>query len=519
MGNAMKACARIALASLAFAFCATTAQAATPTQTADLDRLVDAVVVHYHLPGLAVGVIDHGKVVYTREVGTLASGKPIDADTLFQIASNSKAMTSTLLARLVQQGKLRWDDPVTKYLPSFRMHDPWVTKNMQVGDLLVHHSGLPEGAGDLMLWPTPNHFTPADVIAGLQYLKPAYGFRAGYAYDNTLYIVAGQVAAAAGRAPYPTLMRREIFEPLGMTRCQIGTWNRDEVGNVADPHVIENGRFVAIPARGAIVHETTMDSAGGVRCGLHDMLTWAMNWLAPTPQQLQWLTPKERHAEWTPYTPMPISKLRHEWDGTLFWGYGYGWRIGDVDGEMTVSHTGTLSGMYSAVTLLPFKQSGYVFMINAEADNARSVLNEVLTKYFTAPDKARSVDSYADELKHADEQRRISRVPDTSSRKPATPADLKNQLGVWRDPWFGEVHICSRGDKVQFASQKSPELTGEVMRVGDKYLVHWFLGDAEAWLRFPAQAGGTLRMAKVDPDADFSYDYEDLDFTREGSCE
>ncbi|HEX5954055.1 MAG TPA: serine hydrolase domain-containing protein, partial [Rhodanobacteraceae bacterium] len=134
---------------------ATVAQAATPSskQDADLDRLVDAVVAYYHLPGLAVGVIDHGKVVYTREVGKLASGKPIDNDTLFEIASNTKAMTSTLLARLVQQGKLRWDDPVTKYLPSFRMHDPWVTQNMQVGDLLVHHSGLPEGAGDLMLWP------------------------------------------------------------------------------------------------------------------------------------------------------------------------------------------------------------------------------------------------------------------------------------------------------------------------------------------------------------------------------
>ncbi|HET7269352.1 MAG TPA: serine hydrolase domain-containing protein, partial [Oleiagrimonas sp.] len=217
--------ARFMLAALAFSLYAAVAQAAAPTtkQNADLDRLVDAVVAYYHLPGLAVGVIEHGKVVHTREVGTLASGKPIDGDTLFEIASNTKAMTSTLLARLVQQGKLRWDDPVTKYIPSFRMYDPWVTKNMQVGDLLVHHSGLPEGAGDLMLWPTPNHFTPADVIAGLQYLKPAYSFRAGYAYDNTLYIVAGQVAAAAGGAPYATLMRREIFRPLGMTRCQIGT--------------------------------------------------------------------------------------------------------------------------------------------------------------------------------------------------------------------------------------------------------------------------------------------------------
>ena len=109
-------------------------------------------------------------------------------------------------------------------------------------------------------------------MRGLRYLKPAYSFRAGYAYDNTLYIVAGQVAAAAGGAPYPTLMRREVFQPLGMSRCQIGTWNRDEVGNVARPHILENGRYVEEPASGPIVHALAMDAAGGVRCSLNDML-------------------------------------------------------------------------------------------------------------------------------------------------------------------------------------------------------------------------------------------------------
>ncbi|ULU26294.1 serine hydrolase domain-containing protein [Dyella terrae] len=494
------------------------ASAPDTSSPAEYDRLVDAVVARYHLPGIAVGVIDDGKVVYTRAEGKLASGKPMDADTLFGIASNSKAMTSTVLARLVENGKLRWDDPVTKYLPSFRMYDPWVTANMRVGDLLVHHSGLPEGAGDLMLWPTPNQFTADDVVAGLRYLKPAYSFRAGYAYDNTLYIVAGQVAAAAGGAPYPTLLRREVFQPLGMNRCQIGTWNRDEVGNVADPYLLHDGHFVPVRADGPIVHPATMDAAGGVRCSLNDMLTWASNWLVPTQKQLAWLSPEQRRKEWTAYTPMPISARRHAWDGTLFLGYGYGWRIADVDGQMTVSHTGTLSGMYSAMTLLPFRRSGFVVLINADAEDARSVLIEVLTKQFTAPGKARSVTSYADELEHDAQQQRTSHVPDTSSRKKATPTELAGQLGVWRDPWFGEVQLCAQGDTVRFASLKSPLLTGQVMRVGDRYLVHWDRDEIEAWLRFPEHAGGTLRMAKVDPDADFSSDYEDLAFTREHAC-
>src|SRR3546814_10328965 len=115
---------------------------------------------------------------------------------------NSKAMTTGLLARLVDAGKLEWTDPVTRYLPDFRMFDPWVTREIQVRDLLIHNSGLGAGAGDLMLWPGPNHFTRADVIHGLRYLEPVYSFRSRYAYDNTLYIVAGEVAAAAGGAPY-----------------------------------------------------------------------------------------------------------------------------------------------------------------------------------------------------------------------------------------------------------------------------------------------------------------------------
>ncbi len=128
--------------------------AAGPTPEA-IDAAVRATIERYALPGIAVGVIDRGKVVYARGHGeTVAgSGDPVTTKTLFKIASNSKAMTGAVLARLVQQGKLRWDDPVVKHLPDFAMHDPWVTQHMTVSDLLVHNSGLPEGGGDLMLWP------------------------------------------------------------------------------------------------------------------------------------------------------------------------------------------------------------------------------------------------------------------------------------------------------------------------------------------------------------------------------
>src|SRR5690606_12675414 len=122
------------------------------------------------------------------------------------------------------------------------MHDPWVTANMRVADLLTHSSGLPEGGGDLMLWPEPNAFTRADIIHALRYIAPGYGFRSQYQYDNLLYVLAGEVAAAAGGAPYETLVRREVFKPQGLARCQVGRWQRDRVGNVAKPHYWHDGR-------------------------------------------------------------------------------------------------------------------------------------------------------------------------------------------------------------------------------------------------------------------------------------
>ena len=503
------------------------ATGAKPADTAAIDQAFEDTVARYHLPGLAVGIVEDGEVLYTRTAGELAagSGEEIDADTLFKIASNSKAMTTGLLARLVDAGKLEWTDPVTKYLPDFRMFDPWVTRELQVRDLLIHNSGLGAGAGDLMLWPGPNHFTRADVIRGLRYLEPVYSFRSRYAYDNTLYIVAGEVAAAAGGAPYETLVRRELFEPLGMDRCQVGGWDREAVGNVAQPHARRDGKSVVSGADGATIPNVPMMAAGGIRCSLRDMLTWVAMWLRPEESGVvdgkPWLSAEQREAVWSPQTIMPLSQRMRDWDDSHYSAYGYGWRLADVDGTQKVSHTGTLSGMYSAVTLLPQEGVGFVILINTDAGDARTVLNQVLVKQFTAPGQQRTVAYYADLLDRDARTARAERpVPDTSSRKPVTAAGMAGLLGIYRDPWFGDVSICEAGDGVRFASAKSPLMTGDVMRVGDRLLVQWLRPDIEPWLHFGAEGSRpmTLGMSKIDPDADFSADFEDLAFVRTGDC-
>lgn len=504
---------------------------------ASVDRIFDDVMARYHLPGMAMGVIIDGKVVHTRVAGDLVAGtnQRIDNDTLFKIASNSKAMTTALLARLVDAGKLRWEDPVTRHLPSFKMYDPWVTQQIQVRDLLIHNTGLREGAGDLMLWPEPNNFTRADILAGLAHLKPQQSFRSQYAYDNLMYVVAGEVAAAAGGASYEELMRREIFEPLGMTRCQVGAWDRETIGNVAQPHMRQGDGNVPIRLDGQHIPLDTAAAAGGIRCGLNDMLTWMRVWLGEELKAANgatWLSPAQRKALWSAHTPMPLGQRQRLWDGSHINAYGYGWRLSDVDGMWRVAHTGTLAGMYSAVNLFPDKRAGFVFMINGDGSKARAVLNSALAKLITAPDKLRPVEWYATELEREDTATAVP-APDTSSRFLEPLASMAPWLGIYRDPWFGDVSICDRKDAIVFASAKSPQLTGKLMRVeGRGILVDWDQADidTEAWLHFEGSIFNTkdpvrdaktvtrLYMTKVDPNADFSSDFEDLEFTRVGSC-
>ncbi len=530
------------LALLLPASAAVAAEATAESDRAFVERAVDEAVARYDLPGIAVGVITPAgeNIRVVRGELLAGSGQKIDAATLFKFASNTKAMTAAVLARLVEDGKLRWDDPVVKHLPDFRMFDPWVTREMQVRDLLIHNSGLGAGAGDLMLWPDPNLFTRADVIHGLRYLKPATSFRSRYAYDNSLYIVAGEVAAAAGGAPFDVLVKREVFAPLGMARCQAGIWSRDGVGNVAQPHARRDGRNVPTRVDADTIPDVPMLAAGGIRCGLDDMLRWLHAWLPPPDAGAAtdrsaaavgrggaaWLGAAQRAEVWKPHTLMPLSERMRAWDRSHYSAYGYGWRLTDVDGTAKVSHTGTLGGMYSATVLLPEKRAALVLLINGDADEARTVLTQVLVKRFTAPASRPTVAGYAARLAAEQETADAesgSRIADTRDRVEATAVQLRSVAGVYRDPWFGEVAVCMQASRAMWSAARSPKMVGNVMRSRGRWLVQWRNPDVdeEPWLRFvSASSSGPARMtmARIDPDGDFSSDYQDLAFERVADC-
>src|SRR4051812_38277761 len=182
--NHARSLALVALAIMSAALLAP-GQSAQTGPPPDLDSYAARVLKEFEVPGPAVAIVKDGKVVLAKGYGVRKLGEPaaVDENTLFGIASNTKAFTTAALAMLVDEGKINWDDPVVKHLPGFQLYDPYVTREMTIRDLLTHRSGLGLGAGDLLWWP-PTDYSREELIGRLRFIKPASSFRSRYAYDN-----------------------------------------------------------------------------------------------------------------------------------------------------------------------------------------------------------------------------------------------------------------------------------------------------------------------------------------------
>jgi len=244
---------------------------APPISRATIDATVARAMKAFQIPGMAVGIIKDGKLFYAKGYGVRELGKPnqVDADTLFQIGSNTKAFTAAALALLVDEGKIHWDDKVIDYLPQFRMQDPYVTREFTIRDLLTHRSGLGSGAGDLMFFPATD-FSRDEIIHGLRYLKPVSGFRSKYDYDNLLYMVAGQIIPVVTGKSWEDFVTEHILDPLQMRPCAASYGRIADRGDVATPHVVINGELKAIP----VVNMDVIGPAGTINCSITGMAKW-----------------------------------------------------------------------------------------------------------------------------------------------------------------------------------------------------------------------------------------------------
>jgi CubicO group peptidase (beta-lactamase class C family) len=494
---------------------------AQPLSPAAIDATVARAMRAFQVPGMAVGIVKDGKLLYAKGYGVREVGKPgrVDADTLFQIGSNTKAFTAAALAILVDEGKIHWDDRVIDYLPQFRMYDPYVTREFTIRDLLTHRSGLGKGAGDLMFFPATD-FSREDIIHGLRYLKPASGFRSEYAYDNLLYMVAGQIIPAVTGKSWEDFVTERILDPLQMRPCAPSYGRISDRSDVAAPHVVIKGELKAVP----VVNMDVIGPAGTINCSINGMAKWLETQLAagktPTGQPL--FSPERSEEMWTMNSVFSLDPLLASMYRTHFNGYALGWEVQDVLGYKRVAHTGGVLGSVTWVTMIPELKLGVLVLTNQESDAAMTAVgNQILDAYLSAPrrdwvDTALAYEAGRDAAAKTAEDAAANVA--SSAQPPSLPLDA--YAGTYRDPWRGAATVRLEGGKLILQISRTQSLEGPLTPYsGNLFIVHWNDRslNADAFVRFE-QGFDTkvtqMTLHAVSPSTDFSFDFQDLHFSR-----
>ncbi len=497
-----------------------------PYSSAQIDSIVSVTMLRMPVAGLAVAVVKDGKVIHSKGYGvsSIKTKEKVDEQTLFAIASNSKAFTTMALAMLVDEGKLNWKDPVINYIPEFKMYDPYVTANFNIQDLLTHRSGMGLGAGDLMFFPDGSDFTVKDVINSFQYQKPVSAFRTKYDYDNLLYVVAGEVVTRVSGLSWSDFVETRIMKPLGMTRSAGVYQTIKERKNIASPHSAFNNQLKQFDHY--TKNDPSLGAAGGIYASVADLSKWMLMHLndGKYGDKLQHrLVSDENHREMLrPHTFIGFNRKPTSPTKTHFNAYGLGWGISDQNGYIIFSHTGGLPGMLSKTTIVPELNLGVVVLTNTDPGGysfntiSRCIIDSFLGIYVDWIGNAET------NLKNTEAKGDSVTTAVWSIVKTAKADHLKSEdfAGTYHDNWFGKITITKKDGKLWFTSLRSPKLRGEMFYYrGSTFAIRWDYQDmpCDAFATFSFDEEGVpvgIKMKGISPNIDFSFDFHDLDLKR-----
>jgi CubicO group peptidase (beta-lactamase class C family) len=483
------------------------------------DAYVARVMKAFTVPGVAVAIVKDGRVVLARGYGVrrLGDPAPVDAQTRFGIASNTKLFTATALALLVEEGKVEWDAPVIRYLPWFAMYDPFVTRELTVRDLLVHRSGLGLGAGDLLWWP-PTTYNRKEIARRLRFIRPATSFRSAYAYDNVLYLVAGEVIEAVSGQSWEEFVRDRILRKVGMAHSDVHHSDATRGGNVATPHAEVNDTVRVV----APFASDNTNPAGGVMSGAEDMARWLMVQLdsGRVADGTRLFSPSSTRQLWREVTPEPIADapagLSHL--QPHFLGYALGLNTLDYRGKMLLTHTGGLPGYVSRIAMIPELRLGVAMLTNQESGRAfNAIAYRVLDHYLgaKAPDYV-GVYQALDARDRAELETQGTRAATQRDSTSGPSLPLARYAGTYRDAWYGDVAIAEENGRLVIRLTRTPSMVGDLQHwQHDTFVARWRDRElrADAYVTFaldPAGAVAEVKMAPASPAVDFSFDFQDL---------
>jgi CubicO group peptidase (beta-lactamase class C family) len=514
---------RIALACALFV-----AGACVAAPPADLDSYARRTLETFDVPGMTVAIVEQGRPSEIRSYGVRKLGDPakVDEHTLFAIGSTTKAFTTALLAMLVDEGKLTWDTKVADALPGFKMYDPYVSSEMTVRDIVTHRSGLGPGAGDLLFFP-PTSFTRAEIIHKLRFIKPVTSFRSAFAYDNLLYIVAGEVIATVEKSSWEEVVRKRILAPLQMNETTV-TSVLPAGANRAWPHARVSTDVRGLGQMSALAEVTTVDvaaAAGALNSNGAEIARWLelqLNSGRDEKTNTRLFSEAQAREMWTPQTLLPTAPAVKglELARAHFRAYALGWSVGEYRGQMTVSHAGGVPGMVTLFTIVPEKHVAFALFTNAEEPGALSAMQFRLLDHYLglkSPDWITAVNqTFKERLEKAKEQLAASKEEGEGEQEGGGPSlPLHKYAGRYRDDWYGSVTIGRDGAGLNIRFDHTPSMKGKLEHVRyDTFRTRWSDRNIEdAYVTFALNPDGSierLTMRAISPLADFSYDYQDL---------
>lgn len=401
--------------------------------------------------GAAVGVIKDGKVVFAKGYGhkNYETKDTVTTNTLFGIASCSKAFTAACIGILVQENKLDWNDRVIDLLPGFKLSDPYITRELRVSDLLTHRSGYNTFDGDL-LWYGTNYSTE-EILKRFELMPAKKSLRLSYGYSNIMFMVAGQVIKSVTGKTWEQFVEERILNPIGMNQTTTTNTVFNNNMDYAYPHKDRN--------RMDFINYDNVAPAASINSNVNDLLKWLQMWLDDGIVNGDTLLQNDIiQTIFTSQTVLPGGK-GDEIGGRHFMNAAMGWFVSDYAGRKLIQHSGGLPGFLSRVTIVPEDNLGIAVLINDESPIYSAITSQIIDMYLT--DKQTDNFAKAVEMKNKaierdakrSAERRSSRIMGTTHSK-----SLDEYAGVYEDKMYGTVNITYEKGTLNFVMVPASKL-------------------------------------------------------------
>ena len=437
----------------------------TPSFITDsLDNYVNRGLANWQIPGAAVLIVKDGKIIIAKGYGVkeLGTNDKVDENTLFMIGSNTKAFTGTALALLENDGKLKLGDKVVQYLPDFKMKDPWVTKNINLTDLVTHRMGFETFQGDFMYW--TSDLTSDEVIEKFGMITPKYDFRTKYGYTNAGYAVAGKIIEKVSGLKWEDYLKEKIFLPLNMNRTTALSIDFAKSENIAKPHTFVDGKMSVLPFENI----DNLAPCGSIGSSIEDMSHWLIAQLDSGKYEGNVAIPFKVLQR----TRQPQSiqgRVRHPFNEGHYNLYGLGWGLMDYEGTEIVSHTGGVNGFVTSVTLLPEINLGIVVLTNTDQNAFFQMLKwEIVDAYLSLP--YRNYDNHIFQQAMKGKEHRDSLI---AAWRDSVLMDLKSDFklseltGKYENEVYGYAEIRQKESFLELTLEHHSKLKGKLEYIGN----------------------------------------------------